>query len=140
MWNHAPEMRSKGGQTVKLASGDMRNLIAFLFAQRFFFEPGDAAKGKKVYEAKSCANCHEMRRTQTGAPDLTQATEVFSPITLTASIWRHGPPMLKAMKQQNIEWPEFEKSEMTDLIAWLNSRIMTKIAPNTPDARPAPGK
>jgi hypothetical protein len=42
------------------------------------------------------------------------------------------------MKQQNIEWPEFEKSEMTDLIAWLNSRIVTRIAPNTLDANPAP--
>jgi hypothetical protein len=48
--------------------------------------------------------------------------------------------MLKAMKQQNIEWPEFEKSEMTDLIAWLNSRIITRIAPNTPAASPAPGR
>jgi hypothetical protein len=44
------------------------------------------------------------------------------------------------MKQQNIEWPEFEKSEMTDLIAWLNSRIITRIAPNTPAASPAPGR
>jgi len=138
MWNHAPEMRSKGGQTEQLGSGDMRNLIAFLFAQRFFFEPGDAAKGRKVCETKSCGNCHEMRRTQTGAPDLTQASEAFSPITLTASIWRHGPAMLKTMRQQNIEWPVFEKSEMTDLIAWLNSRIITKIAPKTLDPSPAP--
>jgi hypothetical protein len=122
-------MRSRGGQTEKLASGDMRNLIAFLFAQRFFFEPGDASKGRKVYEEKSCGNCHDMRRSQTGAPDLTLATEAFSPITLTASIWRHGPSMLKAMNQQNIEWPEFEKSEMIDLIAWLNSRTMTRVAP-----------
>jgi hypothetical protein len=81
-----------------------------------------------------------MRRTQTGAQDLTQSTEAFSPITLTASVWRHGPAMLKTMKQQNIEWPVFEKSEMTDLIAWLNSRIITKIAPNTPGATPAPAR
>ena len=128
MWNHAPEMRSQGGHTEKLAPGDMRNLIAFLFAQRFFFEPGDPARGKKVYESRSCGSCHEFRRNQTGAPDLTLATEAYSPITLTASIWSHGPEMLKAMTQQKIEWPEFEKSEMTDLIAWLNSRIVTKIA------------
>jgi cytochrome c2 len=140
MWNHAPEMRSRGGQTEKLASGDMRNLIAFLFAQRFFFEPGDSAKGRKVYDSKGCGNCHEARRSQTGAPDLTLATEAYSPITLTASIWRHGPAMLKAMKQQKIEWPEFEKSEMTDLIAWLNSRIVTKLAQTAPDVTSASGK
>jgi len=129
MWNHAPDMRSRGGQTEKLAPGDMRNLIAFLFAQRFFFEPGDAAKGRKVYDSKGCVNCHEMRGNQTGAPDLSRATEMYSPITLTASVWRHGPEMLKTMKQQRIEWPQFEKSEMTDLIAYLNSRIVTQIAP-----------
>ena len=140
MWNHAPEMRSKGGHTEKLAPGDMRNLIAYLFAQRFFFDPGDANKGKKVYDAKSCANCHELRRSQTGATDLTLATEAYSPITLTASLWKHGPAMLKTMKQQNIEWPQFEKSEMTDLIAWLNSRIVKQIAPKTADATPAPGR
>jgi cytochrome c2 len=129
MWNHAPDMRSRGGQTVKLESGEMRNLIAFLFAQRFFFEKGDATKGRKVFDNKGCANCHELRRNQTGAPDLTRASEAYSPITLTAAVWRHGPTMLNAMKQEKIAWPEFESSEMTDLIAWLNSRLPIQIAP-----------
>jgi hypothetical protein len=31
----------------------MRNLIAFLFAQRFFFDIGDVSRGKKVYDAKA---------------------------------------------------------------------------------------
>jgi cytochrome c2 len=132
MWNHAPDMRNRGGQTEKLAPGEMRNLIAYLFAQRFFFEKGDATKGRKVFENKGCANCHEMRRSQTGAPDLTRASEAYSPITLTAAVWRHGPGMLNAMKQEKIAWPEFENSEMTDLIAWLNSRLVTQIAPDLP--------
>src|SRR5207302_1741409 len=129
MWNHAPDMRLRGGQTEKLAPGDMRNLIAYLFAQRYFFEPGDVSRGKKVYDTKGCATCHEMRRSQTGAPDLTRASEAYSPITLTSAVWRHGPAMLREMKEQKIPWPEFEKSEMADLIAWLNSRVVTQIAP-----------
>jgi hypothetical protein len=48
--------------------------------------------------------------------------------------------MLKAMKQQNIEWPVFEKSEMTDLIAWLNSRIIIRIAPVPLKSNPEPGR
>ena len=132
MWNHAPDMRNRGGQTEKLAPGEMRNLIAYLFAQRFFFEKGDAAKGRKVFENKGCATCHELKRSQTGAPDLTRATEAYSPITLTASVWRHGPGMLNAMKQEKIAWPEFETSEMTDLIAWLNSRVVTQVSPVVP--------
>ena len=132
MWNHAPEMRSRGGHTEKLAPGEMRHLIAYLFAQRFFFEKGDATKGRKVFDTKGCANCHEVKRSQTGAPDLTRASEAYSPITLTAAVWRHGPGMLNVMKQEKIAWPEFENSEMTDLIAWLNSRVVTQIAPVVP--------
>jgi cytochrome c2 len=139
MWNHAPDMRSKGGQTEKLAPGEMQNLIAFLFAQRYFFDEGDVTRGRKVFDSKGCANCHEMRRNETGAPDLTRASEVYSPITLTASVWRHGPEMLKAMKEQKIAWPEFEKTEMADLIAWLNSRIVTRISPVAPVTNPRPG-
>jgi hypothetical protein len=32
------------------------------------------------------------------------------------------------MKQQRIAWPRFAKSEMTDLIAYLNSRVIVRIA------------
>lgn len=128
MWNHAPAMRTRGGNTVKLGNGDMRNLIAYLFSQRYFFEAGDVKRGQKVYEAKNCATCHDTRRQELKAPDLTHPTEAYSPITLTASAWRHGPAMLKTMKQQKISWPEFEKTEMADLIAYLNSRVMPLLA------------
>jgi len=33
------------------------------------------------------------------------------------------------MKQEKIAWPEFENSEMTDLIAYLNSKVVTQVAP-----------
>jgi mono/diheme cytochrome c family protein len=99
-----------------------------LFSQRFFFEQGDRARGRAVYEKKACVTCHELRRKQLGAPDLAQAAEVFSPITLTAAAWRHGASMHAAMEQQGIAWPEFHGSEMTDLIAYLNSRLHVRIA------------
>jgi cytochrome c2 len=128
MWNHAPAMRARGGSTVKLENGDMSNLIAFLFSQRFFFEAGDIKRGQRVYESENCMTCHEVKRQETRAPDLTKATEAYSPITLTASAWSHGPEMLRNMKQQKMAWPEFEKTEMADLIAFLNSRIIKQIA------------
>jgi hypothetical protein len=128
MWNHAAVMRSRGGSTVKLAPDDMRDLIAFLFSQRFFFEMGDERRGQRVYQSKGCTTCHETRRRELGAPDLTSATEAYSPITLTAAAWRHGPEMLNTMRQQRIAWPRFEKSEMTDLIAYLNSKVIIRIA------------
>lgn len=128
MWNHAPEMRRRAGSTPKLNSGEMADLVAFLFSQRYFLDRGNASKGRRVYEEKGCAKCHEERRKETGAPDLSQVTEVFSPITLTSAVWRHGPSMLEKMREQHISWPEFRGSEMTDLITYLNSRLVLRIA------------
>ena len=128
MWNHAPDMRRRAGSTPELKAGEMPDLVAFLFSQRYFQDRGDALKGKRVFEEKSCATCHEQRRKETGAPDLTQVTETFSPITLTAAVWKHGPTMMGEMKRMNISWPEFKDQEMPDLIAYLNSRLILRVA------------
>jgi cytochrome c2 len=128
MWNHVPAMRRQNGSTPKLKAGQMPDLIAFLFAQRYFFEPGDPARGKKVYEGKNCAICHQAQRNATGAPDLTKSVETFSPVILTAAAWRHGTSMIRTMKQQGLDWPEFKGREMADLIAYLNSTRIVRIA------------
>ena len=130
MWNHAPEMRRRGGSTPKLHAGDMPDLIAFLFAQRYFLDYGDVSKGRRVFEEKGCARCHVEHQKETGAPDLSQAAETFSPITLTSAAWRHGPSMLAQMKKQNIPWANFTGSQMADLITYLNSKLVVRIAHN----------
>ena len=121
-------MKRRGGATPKLAAGKMADLVAFLFSQRYFFEPGDLDRGKRVYENKSCALCHEARRKETGAPDLSNTMEAYSPIVLTAAAFGHGSSMIQTMKQQHIDWPEFKGREMADLIAYLNSRLIVRVA------------
>jgi len=128
MWNHVPAMRRQGGSTPKIKPGQMPDLIAYLFAQRYFFEPGDVDHGKKVFESKSCATCHQTQRNATGAPDLSKSVEAFSPATLTAAAWQHGTSMTRIMKQQGIAWPEFKGREMADLIAYLNSTRIVRVA------------
>jgi mono/diheme cytochrome c family protein len=129
MWNHAPVMQSRAGSEFPvLGPGDMRNLVAYLFAQRYFYEEGSVKKGAAVYEQKNCALCHEQRRKQTGAPDLTISTERYSPITMSAAIWRHGPTMLEKMRHENLAWPELNATEMADLITYLNTRLVPRLA------------
>jgi cytochrome c len=128
MWNHVPAMRKKTGSTPKLKAGQMPDLIAYLFAQRYFFEAGDPGRGKKIFETRTCATCHQDRRNVTGAPDLSKSVETFSPIILTAAAWQHGSSMIKAMKQQGLDWPEFKGREMADLIAYLNSIRIVRVA------------
>jgi cytochrome c2 len=132
MWNHVPAIRKRGGSTPKLRSGDMPDLVAYLFSQRYFFDPGDPSRGNRVFEDKECATCHQVKRLQTGAPDLSKSVEAFSPVTLTVAAWRHGLPMMRSMKQQGVSWPEFKGREMADLIAYLNSRLIVRVA--TPGA------
>jgi hypothetical protein len=130
MWNHAPLMRAKGSPALpQMGSGEMSNLIAFLFSQSYFFERGDSGRGRRVFQNKGCEGCHERRRRETNAPDLTQASELYSPITLTSDVWQHGPSMFQMMRQNGKTWPQFTGSEMKDLIAYLNSRLIIRVAP-----------
>jgi cytochrome c2 len=121
MWNHAPQMRRRGGNTPKLEPGEMQDVIAYLFIQQYFYETGDADKGRRLYESKGCVGCHEGSRT-TGAPNLAGKIEAYSPITMGATVWRHGADMFETLRNQGRNWPELQGSDMADLIAYLNSR------------------
>ena len=100
----------------------------FSFLNPIFFERGNAARGREVFESKSCARCHEERRKETGAPDLSRSAELYSPITLTSAVWRHTPEMFAAVRRADVSWPRFQGSEMADVIAYLNSRVLVRIA------------
>lgn len=127
MWNHAPKMRRRGGTVPKLAAGEMQDVIAYLFLQQYFYEEGSADRGGRLYESKGCAGCHEGRRAP-GAPDLTGTVQAYTPISITYAVWRHGPAMVDTLKSQGKTWPQFQRSEMTDLLTYLNSRLRTQIA------------
>jgi cytochrome c2 len=129
MWNHAPLMQARAqGALPDLEDGAMNHLVAYLFAQRYFSDPGDVEAGALVFENKECVVCHQQDRPASGAPDLTRSAERYSPITMTRSLWMHGPEMLEQLDERGMDWPVFEGSEMADLIAFLNSRLVAIIA------------
>jgi len=95
----------------------MRELLSYLWARQFFEDSGDAGRGKRIFATKHCETCHGDP--STGAPKLTGGA--FSGITMVSALWHHGPRMLEQMKSKGIRWPRFERREMSDLIAYLNS-------------------
>lgn len=115
MWNHAPKMAAAGAPLSKLESGEMRELLSYLWAEQFFGDAGNAGAGRRVFAAKHCAGCHEGA----DGPRLTGRT--FSGITMVSALWHHGPQMLEQMKAKNITWPRFDGAQMSNLIAYLNS-------------------
>jgi cytochrome c2 len=129
MWNHAPLMAARSPEPLPaLEDGAMNDVVAYLFTQRYFSGNGDPVAGERVYMDKGCVICHERERAETGAPELVASPEVYSPITMTRALWNHGPDMLRSLETRGIAWPMFEGTEMSDLIAYLNSRLVRRVA------------
>jgi cytochrome c2 len=117
MWNHEPIISKAGATPVKLAPGEMRDLLGYLWSEQFFDDAGIAASGRRVFAAKRCASCHEKG----SAPRIGEAGS-FNGATMVSALWRHGPSMLSEMKKEGVAWPRFEGSQMADLIAYLNRK------------------
>lgn len=120
MWSHAATMwvamDQAGVKRSHLTERQAADLYAYFSPHGASAAPGDAAKGRQVYEAKLCASCHDG---YSGAPALKGPVTSFSMI---ASLWEHGSGMLSRMVVKNTEWQRLTAAEMTDLIAFLNTR------------------
>lgn len=117
LWDHGPRMKIPPAH---FDSNEMRELLSYLWANQYFSVSGNPERGKKLFETKHCASCHD--NPASGAPDLSKRPEDANGITMVSVLWRHGPQMLEQMQKKNIKWPHFETLEMSDLIAYLNSR------------------
>jgi mono/diheme cytochrome c family protein len=117
MWNHGSIMKSAPAQ---FQPGEMRSMVSYIRAQRYLENSGNLERGKKVFAAKKCSVCHNDPAS--GAPALTSRDREYSGITMVSVLWGHGPSMLGSMQAKQIPWPRFETHEMSDLIAYLNTR------------------
>jgi cytochrome c551/c552 len=117
MWNHAPEMRQP---SPLLTNSEMRQLVSFVWAKQFYGVRGDAAKGRKAFEAKKCGFCHDDPAS--GTPALAKPAEPYTAITMVRVLWAHGPAMLRKMQEKHVAWPQLSQNEMANITAYLNSR------------------
>ena len=117
MWNHAPQMRQPPPQ---LSVDEWQQLISYIWAKQFFGTRGDTVRGLRTFETKKCGTCHE--NPSSGAPGLSKPHEPYSAITMVCVLWKHGPAMLRRMRDKHITWPQLTENEMANLIAYLNSR------------------
>jgi cytochrome c2 len=121
MWNHAPLMvKNPETAPAQITPAEMRQILSAVWASQFFSPQGDAARGKHIFESKKCESCHG--NPASGAPALAWGPGNYSAVSMVSALWQHGPAMLEKMKQQNINWPHLSPSDMTNVIAYLNSR------------------
>src|SRR5579864_2912229 len=64
MWNHAPTMWAAiEKQNLKPSGLDEQaaaDLFAYFYSARFFDKPGDAGRGKHLFHARACDQCHGL--------------------------------------------------------------------------------
>ena len=125
MWNHVSDMRHamEIWQSIpKLDENELANLVAYLFSISYLDEPGDAAWGRVVFEKSGCQKCHQVGGVGGKiGPPLDKARRFGSPLFLAQEMWNHGFGMSRTMERLGLTRPEFEGSEISDLLTYLQS-------------------
>jgi mono/diheme cytochrome c family protein len=125
IWNHAPvmftEMRKQGITPPSVSGQQSADLFAFFYSRRYFERPGDAGRGKVVFEEKGCSGCHSLTGQSTG-PAVSNWGSLNEPINLIAAMWNHAPKMKEAIAAQGGKWPELTNQNMADLLVYLQNQ------------------
>jgi len=84
-------------------------------------QAGDARAGAAVLKKRNCVGCHSINgEGGKTAPDLARRSNAeFTPATLAASMWNHGPAMWQAMAQRKMQVPALRIEELHDLYAYF---------------------
>lgn len=123
LWNHSPAMwDSMQAQQIprpQFSNREMADLVAYLFAERYFEASGSPRAGARVFEVKGCSSCHLASGDGVG-PALSSWRGRVSPVALATAMWNHGPVMLTRMREQKMPWPLLQPEEMVNLMEFLN--------------------
>lgn len=115
LWNHGPRMVD----APVIDTEEMRQIVSYVWEKQYLGAPGNAGRGSHVFESKHCATCHSGTA---DAPYLGRGEKIYSPIAMVAVLWRHGPAMLERMQAKQIEWPRLSPEDMSDVVAFLNTK------------------
>ncbi len=82
--------------------------------------PENPLRGRFVFEQKGCASCHSIKGGGGDVgPDLGQNKFSGSFLQLAGTMLNHAPEMLRRMQELDLSYPEFSRSELVELIAYL---------------------
>jgi mono/diheme cytochrome c family protein len=127
MWNQAPRMQQAmqsrpGGSVPQLRPEEMGDIVAFLYASRYFKQAGDPRNGVIIATNKGCLNCHGLYGERGKvAGDLTAAPAIATPAGVLSGLWNHTFISDPRSERERTPWPVFRGEEMADLVAYLRS-------------------
>jgi mono/diheme cytochrome c family protein len=103
----------------EITSGDVRDLIAYLYTLNYFNEPGDFGEGRRSFWEKGCGTCHSVRGE---GKSVGPALRKGSPVYMSWAMWNHGTGMTREMADRGIQTPTFDRKSMADLLAYIRGR------------------
>lgn len=126
MWNHGPamwsRMRERGIPFSPLTGQETADIVAYLYASRYFDAAGNATRGAEVVRDSGCLACHAIGgKGGKVAADFTTSRNVTSPPGLIAGMWNHAPLMEAQVQKQQVKWPTLTGSDLADVAAYLRS-------------------
>lgn len=131
MWNHAPAMwgamKKQGIVKSQMTPDVAADLFAYFLSARFFERPGDAGRGKQIFAARHCAECHGIATpTAGGGPAVAKWDSLADPLVLAQQMWNHGPKMREAFAQRKFPWTPITGQELTDILVYLQNLPETR--------------
>jgi cytochrome c2 len=126
LWNKGPtvlvKMAKQESGIVTFTPKEMADLLAYLYFLRFVDEPGNPANGKRFFTEMACSQCHGLDGNRGRLMYIELSKYEDAPQSeIVASIWNHNMEIRKAIGEQGIPWPTFNKGEMSDLLEFLRS-------------------
>ncbi len=126
MWNHAPTMWAAMGE-MGIRAGHMSDqgaadLFAFFYATHFFELPGDAARGKRLFAARGCADCHGLG--QAALPRIKPVSQweaLDDPVALTEAMWNHASQKLSETEGKHKAWRALTSQDLSDILVYVRN-------------------
>jgi len=131
MWNHAPDMwaamRKQGLPLPALTGEQSADLFAYFVSARYFEKRGDAGRGKQVFAAKHCADCHGISSANAGGgPPVVKWESLADPVALAQQMWSHGGQMKQAFEGKKLAWAQLDGQELADILVYLQNLPETR--------------
>lgn len=114
MWNHSARMMA----IPVVSNEEMGSIVAYAWQLQYLGSPGNAARGAETFTKKRCVECHG----ESGNLNFQRGARIFTPFALVSLAWEHGTLMEQEMKRKKIRWPSLSAEDISDVVAFVNSR------------------
>lgn len=126
MWNHGPKMweimKEENISFPTFATGQMADIIAYLYSFKLEDAPGDSEKGLQIVNERGCLSCHSLQGNGGEiAVDLASLDKMDSPLAMITAMWNHAPGMREKQLERKLEWPKFNGKDMANLYAYMRN-------------------